>query len=57
MIFYHFTGKGTSANGDLCREYTDDGGSAHAALPADTLTRTFVIYRESREEPLIAVPG
>ena len=36
---------------------TDDGESAHAALPADALTRTYVVYRESREEPLMAVPG
>ena len=36
---------------------TDDDGSAHAALPADALTRTYVVYRESREEPLMAVPG
>ena len=35
----------------------DEGGSAHAALPADALTRTYVGYRESREKPLIAVPG
>ena len=36
---------------------TDDGRSAHTALPADALTWTYVGYRESREEPLIAVPG
>ena len=44
-------------SGDRLGGKTDDGGSAHATLPADTLTRTYVVYRESREEPLAAVPG
>ena len=40
-------------NGDLCREYTDDGGSAHAASVADTLSSDMSYFIDKQGKPLL----